>query len=531
MAPKSSQRSQRYVQRSLILVLIFTWSVWFWKNDIAATLHSIPDHSTRPTLPGPSHPSESEEGVNLPIPATTTKASFKPAQGDLPPEYSALSEDQQQCEDIYGNSYIRNIAKTSQENCGGNSLSFLHCFYGQRLWNRWVPWKKDPLCLAQGVSFVPTAPVFSPGYKGAEFEMQCERQNFDQDLISDYWGDTGVGNTLKTWAFHGQQDIHSCNKQNSTDDWIVLVRRETGDQQNIWHQLMQISQARHTIDALQTAVNAETGQPWLSSEDASRVQVVFDDDRHHALEDLWQIVGKAPIRTSDLIPGTCYGNVIVPMPGSSSPFWSALIGNMKQACYRQTLLDTLVKRVFKHYGVEPRSSADIREHLTITIVNRAENRKFINLDNWVTALKVRHPDFNIDVVDFATMSFVDQIRFVQTTDILVGHHGAAMTHTMFMAPESAVVEILPPYFLQRGFRSLGRMRGLQYFTGQSIWEEVYNNVTRGEPLPEGWSPPEEHEGWQKREWTYMLDENFLALVDGAVRSQLNRLNSDERRTI
>ncbi|KAH8774416.1 hypothetical protein F5883DRAFT_412613 [Diaporthe sp. PMI_573] len=515
MPPKNSQRTQRYIlQRSLILLLVLTWSIWFWKKDITVILDSAPapDRPALPTLPSPSHPSKSQEGQNLPIEGTTTKTSLKPANGDLPPEYVTLSEDQQQCEDIYGNSYIKNIAKTSQESCGGKSLSGLHCFYGQRLWNRWVPWKKDPLCLAQGVSFVPSTPAFSPEYRGAEFEMQCEQQNFNQDLMSDYWGDTGVGNTLKTWKFQSQQDTSRCSKQNSTEDWIILVRREVSDQQNIWHQLMQISQARHTIDALQTAVSAETGQPWLSSEDASSVQVVFDDDRHHALEDLWSIVGKGPTRTSDLVPGTCYGNVIVPMPGSSSPFWSALIGNMKQACYRQTLLNTLVDRVFNHYGVEPRSSSDIREDLIITIVNRAENRKLINLDSWVTTLRARYPNFKIDVVDFATISFVDQLRLVQNTDVLVGHHGAAMTHTMFMAPESAVVEVLPPYFLQRGFRSLGRMRGLQYFTAQSMWEEEYNNITR----------------WKDREWAYMLDEDFLGLVDGAVRSQLNRLNNDER---
>lgn len=507
------------------------WSIWFWIKDISSVnLESAPapDRPALPTLPSPSHPNEPQAEPSWPIEETATKTSLKPANGDLPPEYLALSEEQQQCEDIYGNSYIKNIAKTSQEKCTAKSLSTLHCFYGQRLWNIWVPWKRDPLCLAQGVNFAPTTPVFSHEYSGAEFEMQCEKQNFDQDLISEYWGDTGVGNTFKTWKFGSQQDMKRCSKENSTDDWIILVRREVSDQQNIWHQLMQISQARHTIDALRTAINPGTGQPWLSIEDSSRVQVVFDDDRHHALEDLWKIVGKGPIRTSDLVPGTCYGNVIVPLPGSSSPFWSALIGNMKQACYRQTLLNTLVDRVFNHYGVEPRSPGDIREDLTVTIVDRAENRKFINLDRWVATLRGRHPNSKIDVVDFATISFTDQLRLVQKTDVLVGHHGAAMTHTMFMAPESAVVEVLPPYFLQRGFRSLGRMRGLQYFTGQSMWEEEYNNITRGEPLLEGWSPPREHEGWKDREWTYMLDEDFLGLVDGAVRSQLNRLNNDEK---
>lgn len=373
------------------------------------------DATDRPGLPllSPDYPDRPEIGQDSPAQETTTESSLAPATGDLPPEYLALSEDQQQCEDIFGNSYINNIASTFQENCGPESLSALHCFYVQRLWNRWVPWKRDPLCLAQGVRFVPTTPIFSPEYKGAEFEMQCQQQNFNQDLTSDYWGDTGAGNTFKTWKFQSQQDTNGCSRQNSTDDWIILVRREVSDQQNIWHQLMQISQARHTVDALQTAVKPETGRPWLSGEDAGRVQVVFDDDRYHALEDLWGIVGKGPVRTSDLVPGTCYGNVIVPMPGSSDPFWSALIGNMKQACYRQTLLDTLVRRVLAHYGVESRSSSNIREDLTITIINRAESRKFINLDNWVTTLRTRYPTFSINVVDFATPTFTDQLRLIR----------------------------------------------------------------------------------------------------------------------
>ncbi|KAG8157964.1 hypothetical protein KVR01_012236 [Diaporthe batatas] len=554
MSPNTSQRSQRYSHRALVaLAITITWStVWFWRSDITSNVYnSAPDHPAPPVLTSPDHPDTPQnEGGEQDPPAEPTTATGteqppsppppSPASADfLPPEYLTLPEDQQQCEDIFGNSYIRNIAGTVQESCAAGSPSELHCFFGQRLRNRWVPWERDPLCLAQGVRFAPSsgASAFSPGYSGAEFEMQCEAQNFDRDLMGDYWGGTGVGNTFKTWKFMSEQQdgsstgMSGCSKENSTDDWIVLVRREISDQHNIWHQLMQISQARHTIDALRTAINPDTGRPWLSAADAARVQVVLDDDRHHALEDLWRIAGGggAPIRASDLAPGTCYGNVIVPMPGSSSPFWSALIGDLRQDCRgRQTLLDTFVARVLAHYGVEPRAPSEIHEYPTITIVDRAENRKFINLDARVDALRVRHPSSRISVVDFAALTFAEQLRLVQDTDVLVGHHGAAMTHTLFMAPGAAAVEVLPPYFLQRGFRALGRMRGLAYFTGRGMWEEEYRNVTRGEPLPEGWSPPREHEGWKEREWAYMLDEDFLGLVDAAVRSQLNRLNDDER---
>lgn len=153
MSPKGSQRSQRYVHRGFVALLIVAWGVWFWTKDISSDLRSAPDRPGLPLL-SPDYPdTRPEEGQDPATEETTTDSSSAPASGDLPPEYLALSEDQQQCEDIFGNSYITNIARTSQENCAGGSPSALHCFYAQRLWNRWVPWKRDPLYLAQGIKF------------------------------------------------------------------------------------------------------------------------------------------------------------------------------------------------------------------------------------------------------------------------------------------------------------------------------------------------------------------------------------------
>lgn len=361
-----------------------------------------------------------------------------------------------------------------------------------------------------------------------------------------YWGDTGVGASLNTWDFvadYGEGDTSTnCTKENSNSyDWIMLMRRDSTDTHNLWHKLMEIIQARHSFDALRIAINPATGAPWLSEEDAPKVQLVLDDDREELLDELWQIVtGNKPIRKSSLQQSlgqstSCFGNVILPLPGCGSPFWSALLDyGYREHCQSQTLLTTFVDRVLESYGIEPRPHgmlAKVHQHPTITIVQRMTNRKFIEQDlaRWVSLLQQRYPQSSIKVVDFGSITVPEQLRLVQDTDILIGHHGAAMAHTIFMSPETTVVEILPRYFKQHGFRALAAMRGVTYIAGRQLFEEEYEHAVHGKPLPLDWPPPPppDFNSFQKQEWVYLTDDDFLGLVDAAVRTQDNRLSSSD----
>lgn len=345
-----------------------------------------------------------------------------------------------------------------------------------------------------------------------------------------YWGDTGVGASLNTWQFSDDRDDSGCTKENSNKQWIMLMRRDSTDTHNLWHKLMEILQARHSFDALRIATNPDTGRPWLTERDAEDVQLVFDDDREELLEPLWEIVtGKKPIRKSSL-QGTCFGNVILPLPGCGSPFWSNLIDTgYQEPCRSKTLLSTFVDRVFKFYGIVPRPLTEVPAYPAITIIQRKKNRKFMFLDRWVPILQERYPHSTIQVVDFADISVKEQIQLVQSTDILVGHHGAALAHTIFMSPESTMVEILPRWFDQHGFRATAAMRGVQYIAGRGLYEEEYENTVHGKPFPQDWPPPPP-QGFNQllhQEWIYLTDEDFLGLVDAAVKTQSNRLTSSD----
>ena len=66
----------------------------------------------------------------------------------------------------------------------------------------------------------------------------------------------------------------------------------------------------------------------------------------------------------------------------------------------------------------------------------------------------------IDLLDMAT-----QLRLIANTDILVGMHGAGLTHTMFLPSHATLIEFTPYYASpQDHFQSIARWRNLHYET-------------------------------------------------------------------
>ncbi|KXJ87959.1 hypothetical protein Micbo1qcDRAFT_20330 [Microdochium bolleyi] len=107
--------------------------------------------------------------------------------------------------------------------------------------------------------------------------------------------------------------------------------------------------------------------------------------------------------------------------------------------------------------------------LRITFIDRKETRRVQDTPALlaharnVLAGKLKL-NIHIQAVDFATLSFREQIALARETDILVGVHGAGLTHTLFMRQDmGALVEIFPEGFELRCFRAMARDRGLEYY--------------------------------------------------------------------
>ena len=101
------------------------------------------------------------------------------------------------------------------------------------------------------------------------------------------------------------------------------------------------------------------------------------------------------------------------------------------------------------------------------------------------------------MIDFAAIPFKEQLQVIQRTDILVGVHGAGLTHAMFLRPHSAMVEVLPPKLDYKGFVNLARMRSIHYFGDHA------SKLVGGK------------EDWHGDD-VFIEEHRFLSLVDSAI---------------
>jgi len=81
---------------------------------------------------------------------------------------------------------------------------------------------------------------------------------------------------------------------------------------------------------------------------------------------------------------------------------------------------------------------------TITLISRVSPKRGLDNENEVKeALSRRLPGFHLQVVDLAKLSFAEQVKVVQQTQVLVGIHGAGLTHVVLLPDGAGVVEITP----------------------------------------------------------------------------------------
>lgn len=73
------------------------------------------------------------------------------------------------------------------------------------------------------------------------------------------------------------------------------------------------------------------------------------------------------------------------------------------------------------------------------------------------------PNVEPQLVDFATISYTEQIELIVNTDIFVGMHGAALTHLVLLPPWAGVIELWPKTRdMWRCFEHLAEMTGHAY---------------------------------------------------------------------
>jgi protein O-GlcNAc transferase len=144
-----------------------------------------------------------------------------------------------------------------------------------------------------------------------------------------------------------------------------------------------------------------------------------------------------------------FENIIVPLAGASNPIWQG--DWITHPCRSSSLLSVFANRVLDYYGFLDQPRDHEEREIVITYIDRKSSRRLTNHTEYLDSIREKYPHIAVQSIDFASIPFHEQLAVIRGTDILLGVHGAGLTHGMFLPENSVMVEILPPVSITRGF--------------------------------------------------------------------------------
>lgn len=441
------------------------------------------DHGTKPHENDTNNHAPAGTDIALPLPTV-----YSPELSD--------SKAAGLCGERYGTDYLRAFSKKATNYCDANSTADLTCFSHKASDDR-----TDSFCIGGPA-------IIDPAQRSIKLDCVVRDWNGD-DATKDvpqlhrfpaYWYNTGPRAIFRQYIKLGREPGPTVEPKTEMKGFSFLVQREDNNQ-NLWHTMMEIMSLTMSLDVLRTTVDPSTGKAFFADKNLEMSQVVFLDSLVDGpFYDLWRISAKMPsLRLNEVASQNLASNVIVvPLPGGSNPLWQGDWADID--CGDSELLKTFSHRVLDFYGVSVRPPKS-EKPLTLTVIDRKQKRRLLDQETYFAALQAKCPDIKMQVVDYTPLPFSEQVNVSHSTDILVGVHGAGLTHGMFLPPNSTIVEILPPNLKHKGFENMSKFLGHRHFSRHGSEHDS----------------PENNGDWQHDD-VFLEKDRFLELMEEAIAS-------------
>lgn len=149
--------------------------------------------------------------------------------------------------------------------------------------------------------------------------------------------------------------------------------------------------------------------------------------------------------------------------------------------YYPERLQQMRDRLFDKLGIHVDQKS---KRLRVTYCKRSQGR-IMNpiLERLFLEMLIEEKHCHVKIVDFAPLSFREQLDIIANTDLLIGVHGNGLTHLLFLPNKATVIE-----YYEGGesafFRLFAQLRGLRYYgNSQYRWlTESYDSLENKAPF-------------------------------------------------
>lgn len=212
--------------------------------------------------------------------------------------------------------------------------------------------------------------------------------------------------------------------------------------------------------------------------DPDKVNILFVDGHPKgALDTTWQYLFKSFIRAGDLKEPTKFNNMLWNIMGYDSPL-------NQHSLPAVPYVDEFRQFFLSRHGISSSSQLNC-DKLTVMFLWRKDylahprnpsgsvSRKIKNEEQLIASIRSLLPNHNVFGVQIDKYSMRKQLLLISKVDILVGMHGAGLSHTLFLPKHAGLVELYPVYWsnANQHFKAMARWRGLQY----ESWSNTDNN--------------------------------------------------------
>ena len=135
-------------------------------------------------------------------------------------------------------------------------------------------------------------------------------------------------------------------------------------------------------------------------------------------------------------------------------------------CSKSGFFQAFNRHILHKLNIESQFNSNMNQKIVhITFISRStEFRQVLNEDEMIYALSKHSKNLKVQKVNFNhQMPFLQQLKISANSDILIGMHGAGLTHTLFQ-PDWGVLFELYNCNDESCYKDLARLRGVRYIT-------------------------------------------------------------------